>query len=70
MTELVGRIVYAHILLSPKLWILGARLSPDPGVKQLQETGYPEPSPAQGFFCKTLETRLTALRQFKTDVEI
>ena len=36
------RIFGTHMLLSPELWILGVKLSPDPGVTEVQETGYPE----------------------------
>ena len=36
------RIFGTHMLLSPELWILGVKLSPDPGVTEVQQTGYPE----------------------------
>ena len=31
-----------HMLLSLKPWIMGGKLSPDPGITEAPETGYPE----------------------------
>ena len=36
------RIFGTHMLLSREFWILIVKLSPDPGVTEVQETGYPE----------------------------
>ena len=37
-----GRIFGMRVPLSPELWILGGKLSPDPSVIEAPETGYPE----------------------------
>ena len=36
-----------RVLLSPGPWILGGKLSPDPGEIKARGTGYPELGPAQ-----------------------
>ena len=40
--KLTGRISGAHVQLSPKPWTLGGKLSPDSGITEAPETGYPE----------------------------
>ena len=42
MTSFSGRIFGRIVPLSPELWILGVKLSPDPSVIEAPETGYPE----------------------------
>ena len=42
MTRFSGRIFGTTCAISPELWILGGKLSPDPRVMEAPETGYPE----------------------------
>ena len=41
-TELTGRIFGTRMLLSPEPWIFQGKLSPDPDLTEVPETGYPE----------------------------